>query len=142
MWAFSLGLCSNLLGNLAHREDCSSQEEPQLESSLCVGGQALIDMTSCIVSVVNQNVCALSFAGQRYTGLDRKMASWSCHKDLQASFKTFVFSAAFVAETDDELSVAPGDFIVIQAEIDGWYQVTRLSDGARGLIPASYAVTT
>lgn len=47
--------------------------------------------------------------------------------------------AAFVAETDDELTVSPGDAIVIQAEVDGWYQVTRVADGARGLIPASYA---
>ena len=47
-----------------------------------------------------------------------------------------------MAETDDELSVAPGEIIVIQAEIDGWYQVTRVSDGARGLIPASYATAS
>ena len=47
-----------------------------------------------------------------------------------------------MAETDDELSVAPGEVIVIQAEVDGWYQVARVSDGARGLIPASYATTT
>lgn len=50
--------------------------------------------------------------------------------------------AEFVAETDDELSVVPGDAIVIQAEVDGWYQVTRVSDGRRGLIPASYAANT
>jgi len=43
-----------------------------------------------------------------------------------------------VAEADDELSVAAGDGVVIQAEIDGWYQVTRVSDGRRGLVPASY----
>lgn len=48
-------------------------------------------------------------------------------------------AAEFVAETEDELSVAPGDSIVIQAEVDGWYQVLRPSDGQRGLIPASYA---
>lgn len=50
--------------------------------------------------------------------------------------------AEFAAETDDELSVAPGDAIVIQAEVDGWFQVTRTSDGRRGLIPASYANAT
>ena len=48
------------------------------------------------------------------------------------------FLAAFVAEADDELTVTPGDSVVIQAEIDGWYQVTRVSDGRRGLVPASY----
>ncbi len=62
---------------------------------------------------------------------------------LYNSHSEIVFRpVAFAAETDDELSVAPGEIIVIQAEIDGWYQVTRLSDGARGLIPASYATTT
>ena len=49
--------------------------------------------------------------------------------------------AEFVAETDDELTVTPGDAVVVQAEVDGWYQVTRVSDGRRGLIPASYATT-
>ena len=49
--------------------------------------------------------------------------------------------AEFVAETDDELTVKPGDAVVVQAEVDGWYQVTRASDGRRGLIPASYATT-
>ena len=43
-----------------------------------------------------------------------------------------------MAEADDELTVTAGDGVVIQAEIDGWYQVTRTSDGRRGLVPASY----
>jgi hypothetical protein len=29
----------------------------------------------------------------------------------------------FAAEAEGELSVSPGEYIVIEAEIDGWYQV-------------------
>jgi hypothetical protein len=58
------------------------------------------------------------------------------------AFLEVFFPAAFVAEADDELSVAPGDSVVVQAEIDGWYQVTRVSDGKRGLVPASYVTAT
>ncbi len=45
----------------------------------------------------------------------------------------------FTAEQENELSVRVGDEILVRAEIDGWYQATRVSDGVSGLIPASYA---
>ena len=44
----------------------------------------------------------------------------------------------FVAETDVELSVRAGEQVVIKGESDGWFQVSRVSDGQTGLIPASY----
>jgi hypothetical protein len=49
-----------------------------------------------------------------------------------------VVAFAFSAEADGELSVSPGDRVAVEAEVDGWYSVVRESDGARGLIPASY----
>ncbi|GAX84107.1 hypothetical protein CEUSTIGMA_g11530.t1 [Chlamydomonas eustigma] len=44
----------------------------------------------------------------------------------------------FTAEQENELTVKVGDDVVVGAEIDGWYQTTRLRDGVSGLIPASY----
>ena len=44
----------------------------------------------------------------------------------------------FKAEGDDELSVATGEEVTVQAEIEGWVQVVRARDGARGLVPATY----
>jgi hypothetical protein len=45
---------------------------------------------------------------------------------------------AFTAEGPGELSVSPGEALVVQAEVDGWLQVFRPSDGASGLVPSSY----
>jgi hypothetical protein len=45
----------------------------------------------------------------------------------------------FTAEQENELTVRVGDEVVVGAEIDGWYQTTRVRDGVSGLIPASYA---
>jgi hypothetical protein len=55
-----------------------------------------------------------------------------------ASSTAAVVAYAFSAEADGELSVAAGDRVVVEAEVDGWYSVVRESDGARGLVPASY----
>jgi len=45
---------------------------------------------------------------------------------------------AFDAEAEGELSVAVGEEVWVESEIDGWYGVYREGDGARGLVPASY----
>jgi hypothetical protein len=45
---------------------------------------------------------------------------------------------AFDAEAEGELSVAAGDSLWVEAEVDGWYQVVRDGDGSRGLVPTSY----
>jgi hypothetical protein len=45
---------------------------------------------------------------------------------------------AFDAEAEGELSVAVGDSLWVEAEVDGWYQVVRDGDGSRGLVPTSY----
>lgn len=45
---------------------------------------------------------------------------------------------AFDAEAEGELSVAVGDSLWVEAEVDGWYQVVRDGDGSRGLVPATY----
>eukprot|EP00882_Tetradesmus_deserticola_P017950 GHRQ01019261.1.p1 GENE.GHRQ01019261.1~~GHRQ01019261.1.p1 ORF type:complete len:246 (+),score=99.71 GHRQ01019261.1:1218-1955(+) len=45
---------------------------------------------------------------------------------------------AFDAEAEGELSVAVGDSLWVEAEVDGWYQAVRDGDGARGLVPTSY----
>eukprot|EP00798_Chlamydomonas_sp_ICE-L_P022806 gene22806-29971_t len=44
----------------------------------------------------------------------------------------------FVAELESELSISAGEELVVGSEVDGWYQVTRASDGATGLVPAAY----
>jgi hypothetical protein len=45
---------------------------------------------------------------------------------------------AFDAEAEGELSVAVGEEVWVEAEVDGWYSVYREGDGLRGLVPASY----
>lgn len=47
-------------------------------------------------------------------------------------------AAGFEAETEDELSVVPGDEVTVQVEVEGWVQITRDRDGKKGLVPASY----
>lgn len=44
----------------------------------------------------------------------------------------------FNAEMENELTITVGEEVVIGAEVDGWYQATRVSDGQSGLIPAAY----
>jgi len=48
------------------------------------------------------------------------------------------FAAGFEAETQDELTVFPGDAVTVQVEVEGWVQITRDEDGKKGLVPASY----
>ena len=48
------------------------------------------------------------------------------------------FAAGFEAETEDELTVSPGDAVTVQVEVEGWVQITRDKDGQKGLVPASY----
>lgn len=45
---------------------------------------------------------------------------------------------AFDAEAEGELTVAVGDSLWVETEVDGWYQVVRDADGARGLVPTTY----
>lgn len=45
---------------------------------------------------------------------------------------------AFDAEAEGELTVAVGDSLWVETEVDGWYQVVRDGDGARGLVPTTY----
>jgi hypothetical protein len=45
---------------------------------------------------------------------------------------------AFDAEAEGELTVAVGDSLWVETEVDGWYQVVRDPDGARGLVPTTY----
>lgn len=45
---------------------------------------------------------------------------------------------SFLAELDNELSIYTGDVLQLGPEVDGWYQATRVTDGATGLVPASY----
>ena len=35
------------------------------------------------------------------------------------------YHAAFEAESEEEVSVATGDEVSVQAEVDGWYQVRQ-----------------
>ena len=44
--------------------------------------------------------------------------------------------AAFEAENDEEISVDAQQEVMVEAEVDGWYQVVRGNN--RGLVPASY----
>eukprot|EP00873_Tetraselmis_striata_P008154 jgi/Tetstr1/428418/TSEL_018432.t1 len=48
----------------------------------------------------------------------------------------------FTGEADGELSVAAGDRLAVRSEVDGWYEVSRLGDGAVGLVPVSYVRLT
>lgn len=31
-----------------------------------------------------------------------------------------------------------GDEIIVHIEVEGWFQITRVADQTRGLVPASY----
>lgn len=44
----------------------------------------------------------------------------------------------FEAESEEEVSVSPGDEIIVHLEVEGWFQITRVADQTRGLVPASY----
>lgn len=44
----------------------------------------------------------------------------------------------FEAESEEEVTVNPGDEIIVHVEVEGWYQITRVADQTRGLVPASY----
>ena len=46
--------------------------------------------------------------------------------------------AGFDAESEEEVTVVPGDEVIVHVEVEGWFQVTRVSDQTRGLVPASY----
>ncbi len=48
----------------------------------------------------------------------------------------------FEAESEEEVSVYPGDEIIVHQEVEGWYQITRVADQTRGLVPASYVQVT
>lgn len=49
-----------------------------------------------------------------------------------------VVAHAFEAALPEELTVAPGDRVRAETEVDGWLEVVRVRDGAKGLVPASY----
>ena len=34
--------------------------------------------------------------------------------------------------------MAPGEEVTVHVEAEGWVQVTRVRDGQKGLVPASY----
>ena len=46
--------------------------------------------------------------------------------------------AGFEAESEEEVSVSVGDEIIVHLEVEGWFQITRVADQTRGLVPASY----
>lgn len=46
--------------------------------------------------------------------------------------------AEFEAESEEEVSVSVGDEIIVHIEVEGWFQITRVADQTRGLVPASY----
>ncbi|DBA86816.1 TPA: hypothetical protein ACH3X2_005399 [Trebouxia sp. C0005] len=48
----------------------------------------------------------------------------------------------FEAESEEEVSVYPGDEIIVHQEVEGWFQITRVADQTRGLVPASYVQIT
>lgn len=52
-----------------------------------------------------------------------------------------VVAHAFEAALPEELTVARGDTVSVVADVDGWLDVVRDRDGARGLVPASYVAT-
>ena len=46
---------------------------------------------------------------------------------------------AYTAKGLNELSVSPGDkFAVLRRHSDGWLEVARTKDGARGFVPANH----
>jgi len=53
-----------------------------------------------------------------------------------------VLCAGFEAESEEEVTVTPGDEIIVHVEVEGWYQITRVADQTRGLVPASYVQVT
>lgn len=50
--------------------------------------------------------------------------------------------AGFEAESEEEVTVNPGDEIIVHVEVEGWYQITRIADQTRGLVPAAYVQVT
>lgn len=50
----------------------------------------------------------------------------------------WLHGAGFDAESEEEVTVVPGDEVIVHVEVEGWFQVTRVSDQSRGLVPASY----
>lgn len=46
--------------------------------------------------------------------------------------------AGFDAESEEEVTVSVGDEIIVHVEVEGWFQITRVADQTRGLVPASY----
>lgn len=50
----------------------------------------------------------------------------------------WLHAAGFDAESEEEVTVVPGDEVIVHVEVEGWFQVTRVSDQSRGLVPASY----
>jgi len=53
-----------------------------------------------------------------------------------------LWCTGFDAESEEEASVYPGDEIIVHQEVEGWYQITRVADQTRGLVPASYVQVT
>ena len=46
--------------------------------------------------------------------------------------------AAFEGEMEDELTIAKGEAFIVHSEVDGWLEVTRLSDNRSGMVPVGY----
>ena len=57
---------------------------------------------------------------------------------MKAATQNLALPAGFEGETEDELTVFPGDEVTVQVEVEGWVQITRDKDGQKGLVPASY----
>lgn len=57
---------------------------------------------------------------------------------LLGGVKHLCYFAGFEAETEEEVTVSPGDEIIVHLEVEGWFQITRVADQTRGLVPASY----
>ncbi len=53
-----------------------------------------------------------------------------------------MWGTGFEAESEEEVTVYPGDDIIVHQEVEGWYQITRVADQTRGLVPASYVQVT
>ena len=47
-------------------------------------------------------------------------------------------AAGFEAESEEEVTVSVGDEIIVHLEVEGWFQITRVADQTRGLVPVSY----
>lgn len=59
------------------------------------------------------------------------------HQHALVRAHPFVF-AGFEAESEEEVTVSVGDDIIVHLEVEGWFQITRVADQTRGLVPASY----